>query len=188
MSATAQTALPPVEVQDDLVTKAGARKWLAVGRIVIGFFFLWPFLDKTFGLGYATPSDRAWINGGNPAQGYLMGVTGEEGVSPFKGFFEIFINPFGDVLFMFGLLGIGVAMIAGAGLRIAAVGGSLLMFFMYIAAWPIFQTGNTNPILDSHWIEALLLIISAVTLSGDTWGVGKWWGSLPVVRKNRWLR
>ena len=92
MSATAQTALPPVEVQDDLVTKAGARKWLAVGRIVIGFFFLWPFLDKTFGLGYATPSDRAWINGGNPAQGYLMGVTGEEGVSPFKGFFEIFIN------------------------------------------------------------------------------------------------
>ena len=48
--------------------------------------------------------------------------------------------------------------------------------------------GSTNPIVDSHWHEALLLIIAAVTLSGDTWGVGKWWGGLSVVRKHRWLR
>jgi thiosulfate dehydrogenase [quinone] large subunit len=49
-------------------------------------------------------------------------------------------------------------------------------------------SGSTNPLVDSHWHEALLLIISAVTLAGDTWGLGKWWGNLDFVRKHRWLR
>jgi len=96
---------------------------------------------------------------------------------------------------MAGLLGIGVAMIAGAGLRIAAA-GTLLMLFMFMAEWPAATTlvdgkvvsGSTNPIVDSHWHEALLLIISAVTLAGDTWGLGKWWGNLSVVKNHRWLR
>lgn len=190
MSATAQTAtsLPPAELQTDIVKSGIARKWLAVARLVIGWTFVWPFLDKTFGLGYATPSERAWINGGTPAQGFLSGMTGEDAVSPFAGFFKLFINPFGDVLFMLGLLGIGIAVMTGAGLRIAAWTGTLLMVFMYMAEWPFFQAGNTNPFVDSHWHEALLLIIAAVTLSGDTWGLGKWWGNLPLVRKNRWLR
>jgi len=191
MTATAQRSAATatrVERQEDVVTKPLARRVLAFSRIVIGFFFLWPFLDKTFGLGFSTPSERAWINGGTPAQGFLGGVTGEEGTSPFKGIFEIFMNPFGDVLFMLGLLGIGVAMIAGAGLRIAAVAGTVLMIFMYLAEWPVLMDGTTNPILDSHWVEACLLLVAAVTLAGDTWGLGKWWGNQPVVQKHRWLR
>ena len=48
--------------------------------------------------------------------------------------------------------------------------------------------GATNPILDSHWYEALLLIIPAMTLAGDTWGLGKWWSTTPLVQKNPWLR
>jgi thiosulfate dehydrogenase [quinone] large subunit len=43
-----------------------ATKFLAVFRVVLGVEFLWAFLDKTFGLGYATPAARAWINGGSP--------------------------------------------------------------------------------------------------------------------------
>ena len=54
----------------------GARKVLAVARIVIGFTFLWAFVDKLFGLGFATPSARAWINGGTPAQGFIKGIDG----------------------------------------------------------------------------------------------------------------
>ncbi|PWD51474.1 DoxX family protein [Serinibacter arcticus] len=194
MSATAQRATTSTtttltaESQASIVTSPLARKVLAFSRIVIGFFFLWPFLDKTFGLGFSTPAERAWINGGTPAQGFLKGMTGPDGTSPFKGFFELFINPFGDVLFMAGLLGIGVAMLAGAGLRIAAVSGTLLMIFMYLAEWPVFVAGSTNPILDSHWVEACLLLIAAATLAGDTWGLGKWWGGLDLVKKNRWLR
>jgi len=193
MSATTQPSQYRVEAetQESIVTRPGVRKVLAVARVVIGFTFLWAFLDKLFGLGFATPSARAWINGGTPAQGFIKGIDG-----PFHDVFQIVANPVGDWLFMAGLLGIGVAMIAGAGLRIAAVAGTLLMLFMFMAEWPAATTlvdgkvvsGSTNPIVDSHWHEALLLIISAVTLAGDTWGLGKWWGNLGFVRKHRWLR
>lgn len=179
------------DTQESIVTRPSVRKVLAISRIVIGFTFLWAFLDKLFGLGFATPSSRAWINGGTPAQGFIKNIDG-----PFKDVFQIFANPFGDWLFMAGLLGIGVAMIAGAGLRIAAVAGTLLMLFMFMAEWPSatalvdgkLVSGSTNPIVDSHWHEALLLIIAAVTLAGDTWGVGKWWRSLGFVQRHRWLR
>ena len=179
------------ETQESIVTRSGARKVLAVSRVVIGFTFLWAFLDKLFGFGFATPSSRAWINGGTPAQGFIKNIEG-----PFHDVFQIFANPFGDWLFMAGLLGIGVAMIAGAGLRIAAVAGTLLMLFMFLAEWPTATalvdgkvvSGSTNPLVDSHWHEALLLIISAVTLAGDTWGIGKWWGNLGFVKRHSFMR
>ena len=179
------------ETQESIVTRPGVRKVLAVARVAIGFTFLWAFIDKLFGLGFATPAARAWINGGTPAQGFIKNIEG-----PFHDLFQVFANPFGDWLFMIGLLGIGIAMITGAGLRIAAVAGTLLMIFMFMAEWPAATSivdgkvvaGSTNPIVDSHWHEALLLIISAVTLAGDTWGVGKWWGNLGFVKKHRWLR
>lgn len=175
-----------VVTQESVVTSPLARKVLAVSRIIIGFFFLWPFLDKTFGLGFSTPAERAWINGGTPAQGYLNNL---DPAQPLSSFFQtVFANPVGDVIFMLGLLGIGVAMIVGAGVRIAAVGGALLMLFMYVVALPWVAESATNPVLDSHWVEGLLLIIAAVTLAGDTWGLGKWWASTDLVRKNPWLR
>jgi thiosulfate dehydrogenase [quinone] large subunit len=193
MSATTHPSQYRVEAetQESIVTRPGVRKVLAIARVVIGFTFLWAFVDKLFGLGFATPSSRAWINGGTPAQGFIKSIEG-----PFKDVFQVFANPFGDWLFMIGLLGIGVAMIAGAGLRIAAVAGTLLMLFMFLAEWPTATSlvdgkvvsGSTNPLVDSHWHEALLLIISAVTLAGDTWGLGTWWGNLDFVRKHRWLR
>ena len=180
------TTSAAVVTQESVVTSPLARKVLAVSRIVIGFFFLWPFLDKTFGLGFSTPAERAWINGGTPAQGYLNNL---DPAQPLAGFFQsTFANPVGDVLFMLGLLGIGVAMIAGTGLRIAAVGGALLMAFMYLVALPWIGESATNPILDSHWVEGLLLVIAAVTLAGDTWGLGRWWAHQDVVRKHPWLR
>jgi thiosulfate dehydrogenase [quinone] large subunit len=165
--------------QEQIVTRRTVRQILAVARLVIGFTFLWAFVDKLFGLGFATPTERAWVNGGAPAQGFIGGIEG-----PFAGVFQVFANPFGDALFMAGLLGIGVAVMAGAGLRIAAVTGTLLMAFMYLAQLPA-ALGGTNPIVDSHWHEALLLIIAAATLSGDTWGVGKMWARIVG---NTWLR
>ncbi len=179
VSAPARVAKDATVYQEQVVTSGLARKVLAVARITIGFTFLWAFLDKTFGLGFATPAERAWLNGGTPAQGFIKGIEG-----PFAGLFQGFANPFGDILFMVGLLGIGVALVLGAGLRIAAVTGTLLMLFMYLAEAP-FALGGNNPVVDSHWHEALLLIIAAVTLSGDTWGVGRIWGRIVG---NSWLR
>ena len=59
----------------DIVTSPSARIVLAVLRIAVGFIFLWTFLDKTFGLGFSTPRQMAWIHGGQPAQGFIKGVA-----------------------------------------------------------------------------------------------------------------
>lgn len=163
----------PVTYQEDIVKSPILRKMLAFGRILIGWTFMWPFIDKVFGFGFGTPSERAWVNGGKPAQGFLKNVEG-----PFADIFHGIANPFADILFMAGLFGIGLAMLLGAGLKIAAWSGSLLLFFMYLAQFPHGQGADfhaTNPITDSHWIEAALLLLAAYGLSGDTWGLGKWW-------------
>lgn len=168
--------------QEDIVSSPILRSILAGGRIIIGFTFLWAFIDKVFGLGYATPAERAWVDGGAPAQGFMASLEG-----PTAGFFQSISGPWADWLFMIGLLGIGVAMIAGAGLKLAAWTGTLLLAFMYLAEFPIGQAnmGFTNPLVDSHWIEAVVLLVSAYGLAGDTWGLGRWWAG---VVGNSWLR
>src|SRR3954469_25688093 len=65
--------LEKVEAPGSTLTKTAAKA-LAVLRISTGFVFLWAFFDKTFGLGYATPAERAWINGGSPTKGFLSSV------------------------------------------------------------------------------------------------------------------
>ena len=77
-------AAPPLGATADGLTARPARRALAVLRLATGFIFLWAFLDKTFGLGFSTPAERAWLNGGTPSQGFLASdsVTG-----PLKSFF-----------------------------------------------------------------------------------------------------
>jgi thiosulfate dehydrogenase [quinone] large subunit len=164
---------------EDVVRNPVARWAMAILRIVLGFTFLWPFLDKMFGLGYSTPAKNAWIDGGSPTTGFL---TKNPAVvdGPFGSFFANFAGGFWDWLFMFGLLGIGVAFLAGAGMKIAAWGGTLLLALMYFAEFPIGRSGEdfTNPIFDSHWIEALALVALAYTFSGDKLGLGRWWSRI----------
>ncbi len=175
----------PLAAQATLVTSATARRWLAVTRLATGFVFLWAFLDKTFGLGFSTPVERAWINGGTPAQGFLMseGVTG-----PLQPWFQSMANPVVDVLFMAGMLAVGMAVMLGIGLRVAAVSGAAIMLLMYLAEWPfLIGAGSTNPVVDYHIVYALALILMAVLAAGDTWGLGAWWKKLDVVQRFHWL-
>lgn len=169
-----------------------AARSLAVLRIVTGAIFLWAFLDKLFGLGYATPSERAWINGGSPTEGYLSGVS----VGPLESTFHAMAGHWlVDWLFMLGLLGIGVALILGIGLWVSAVAGTIMMLGMWAAEWPLAQftssgepSMSTNPLLDYHIVYALVLIVLAATYAGATWGFGKAWAEIPIVRRYRWLR
>ena len=169
----------------------GAAKFLAFFRVVLGFEFLWAFADKTFGLGYATPAERAWINGGSPTKGFLSRVA----VGPFEETFHTIAGAaWADWLFMAGLLGIGIALTLGIGLRIAAVSGTVMMLLMWAAEWPLARftsagepTMSTNPIVEYHIIYALVLIALALTYAGHTWGLGRWWAGLPFVQRNRWL-
>ncbi len=103
---------PPARRQ--LKDNPPARLLLGVLRILFGFTFLWAFFDKLLGLGKATPSENAWINGGDPTFGYLSNNGGT-----FSSFFTGLAGQgWVSWLFMLGLLGIGVALIAGAGMRI----------------------------------------------------------------------
>lgn len=174
-----------VSSENDVRGTGPGRYALAILRLGTGFIFLWAFLDKTFGLGFSTPVERAWINGGTPSQGFL---NSDAVVGPLKGFFASIASPLTDVLFMVGMLGIGVAVMLGIGLRVSAVAGSLIMVFMYLAEWPFAAlTASTNPLVDYHIIYALALIAIAATYAGDTWGFGVPWRKLAIVRSQPWL-
>jgi len=182
--------LEHVEAPGSMLTTTAAKA-LAVLRISTGFVFLWAFLDKTFGLGYATPSAKAWINGGSPTKGFLSSID----VGPFQNTFHSLAGTtFANWAFMLGLLGIGLALILGIGLRIAAGAAVVMMALMWIAEWPLAQhtsagkpSGSSNPVTDYHFIYAVSAIVLALTYAGHTWGLGRWWASLPFVQKHRWL-
>lgn len=163
--------------------------WLAALRISTGFIFLWAFLDKLFGLGYATQSENAWMDGGSPTEGFLSGVNVGPFADPFN---DMAGQAWADWLFMMGLLGIGVAVMLGVGLRIAAVSGTAMMLLMWAAEWPLAQhdaagelTRSTNPLIEYHIIYALVLIVLAVMHAGHHYGFGRMWARVPFVERHR---
>lgn len=191
MTGTAQPVPVAVGTPIDGAASTAGAKSLAVLRLAIGFTFLWAFLDKAFGFGYATPAERAWINGGAPTKGFLSSVE----IGPFETAFHSIAGAWwADTLFMLGLLGIGVAVMLGVGLRISAVAGTVMMALMWLAEFPLATltnagdpSGSTNPLVDYHVIYALVLIAVAATAAGNTWGLGRAWQRLPLVARNRWL-
>lgn len=153
------------------------RYFWAILRICMGWLFLWPFLDKLFGLGYSTSAEAAWIAGGSPTMGFL--TFGTKG--PFAEIFQSLAgNIFIDWIFMIGLLLIGLALILGIGVRIAGYSGALMLIFMYLAG---FIPPEHNPFLDDHFIYALVMIGLTMTASGNTWGFGKKWAKSKLVSK-----
>ncbi len=141
---------------------------LAALRISLGWIFLWAFLDKLFGLGRATAPENAWLAGGSPTAGFLSFAARGPLVGLFQGMAG---NPVVDVLFMVGLLGLGLALLLGIGLKVAGVAGPLLMLLMWLAQLP----PATNPFMDNHIIYALVLAVLPLLKAGHTLGLGKWW-------------
>lgn len=160
------------------------RRWsdgvFAVLRIVVGFTFFWAFLDKLFGLGYSTPSERSWLNGGSPTKGFLSNSA----KGPFAGIYKDIAGAgWADWAFMIALLAIGVALLLGIGMRVAAVSGAVL----YLLMWTVVLPPETNPVVDDHVIGALVVLGLALVHAGDTAGLGRWWKQQPIVRAHRWL-
>jgi thiosulfate dehydrogenase (quinone) large subunit len=182
--------LEHVEAPGAMLTKTAARA-LAVLRISTGFVFLWAFADKTFGLGYSTPSAKSWINGGSPTKGFLSSVD----AGPLQGFFHTIAGTwYANGLFMLALLGIGLALVLGIGLRITAGAATLLLAGMWFAEFPLAQhtsagkpTMSANPVTDYHFVYAVATITLALTYAGHTWGLGRIWAKLPFVQHHRWL-
>jgi thiosulfate dehydrogenase [quinone] large subunit len=160
---------------------ATAARYLLAGiRIALGWLFLWAFVDKVFGLGFATPSAKSWVNGGNPTKGFLSSAKG-----PFAGFYHSIAGTgLANVLFMAGLLAVGVALILGIGMRVAAAAGALLTVSMWTAVLP----PASNPFMDDHLIYAAVLIVLALLGAGNTLGLGRVWAVTPLVRRATWLK
>lgn len=151
----------------------------ALTRLAIGWIFLWAFIDKLFGLGYSTPKEASWLEGGSPTAGFLTNAA--EG--PFKSFYNsIAGDAWADWLFMIGLAGIGGGLILGILYRIATAGGVVLLILMWTAVLP----PTTNPVIDDHIVQALVLVGLALASAENMWGLGCWWGR--VVRGNPILK
>ena len=156
------------------------RYVLAATRLSLGWVFLWAFLDKLFGLGHETPSEGAWINDGSPTRGFLGNAV--EG--PMADFYHGFAGAaWADWLFMVGLAGIGVALILGVTMRIAAAAGALLMVAMWSAVLP----PANNPFMDYHIVYALVLVALALAGAGRTLGLGGWWERTGIAKRFTFL-
>lgn len=183
-----------VVLQSEVVTSGAARMALGVLRICFGFTFLWAFLDKLLALGYSTGKnpetgavdrfgDAAWINGGSPTEGFLTFGVPED--NPFRDTFNsIAGQTWADWLFMLGLLGIGLALLLGFAIRLAGFAGAVLYLLMWLAVLPL----ENNPVVDDHLTGAVVVIVLALTLAGDTLGIGKMWARIPLVRRTSILR
>ncbi len=163
--------------------RAGAvvRYTAAAARLSLGWVFAWAFLDKAFGLGHDTAAKDAWVNGGSPTKGFLAFATS----GPFADLYHgIAGQAWADWLFMLGLLGIGLALLAGVVMRLTAAAGAVLLVLMWSAVLP----PANNPFMDDHLVYAMVLVLLAALGAGRTLGLGRWWESLPLVQRLGWLR
>lgn len=170
----------PTPTAETTRTRATRYVFAAI-RLALGWTFLWAFLDKAFGFGYATEAKNAWINGGSPTKGFLaFGAAG-----PFKDTYNAIAGAaWADWLFMAGLAALGVALLLGIGMRIAAVAGGLL----YVLMWTVVLPPENNPFMDEHLVNAALLAGLALIGAGNTLGLGRTWAKLPIVQRLPWLR
>lgn len=159
----------------------------AMVRIALGFTFLWAFLDKLLGLGFATCRsaetntvtvlcEKAWVNGGSPTTGFLQ-FAAKGPLAPF--YQSLAGNAFIDVLFMAGLFLIGFALVAGIGMKIASISGVLLMMMM----WSSLLLPENNPLIDDHVIYSLALLGLLASNKRQVWGLRSWWIKQSLVKR-----
>lgn len=125
-------------------------------RLSLGFIFLWAFFDKTFGLGFATESSKAWIAGGSPTTGFLSNAV----KGPFAEFFHSLAGvSMVDYLFMAGLLFVGLTFLFKKYVKWGAFAGAIMVFLMWLALLP----PENNPIIDDHIVYMFIFLYFAFT-------------------------
>lgn len=124
-------------------------------RFVMAFIFLWAFFDKLFGLGFATTSEKSWLNGGSPTTGFLSYAAKGPMAEVFQGLAGIALV---DWLFMLGLLFVGLTLLVNRYVLWGAIAGIIMMMLMWLAL--LFP--ENNPIVDDHIVYALVLALLAI--------------------------
>ncbi len=150
-------------------------------RILLSLILLWAFVDKVFGLGFATLPQNAWLHGVSPTAGFLK--FGSKGIFA-SVFHTLSGNLIIDILFMMGLLFVGLSLLLGISIRIACISGSLLLLLIYLSLFP----PANNPLLDEHIVYIVLLIGILVRSSKQSFGFSKKWSQLSLVKKYSLLK
>jgi thiosulfate dehydrogenase [quinone] large subunit len=195
--------IPEAEQLEPIHTK-GLQRVFGILRLMMGWTFLWAFLDKAFALGFSTgrledgtidtfAKGAAWFNGGDPTAGVFAYAL----VGPFKGFYEGIGNvtmtqqgPVANppelinILYMASMLLIGLGLMTGVMTRIAAVSGIiwLTVFYTATAMWP-----EHNPFLDDHLVYIVILVGLILANAGRYWGLGKVWQEVGFVKGRKFL-
>lgn len=151
-------------------------------RLAMGLTFLWAFVDKVFGLGFATKVEQSWLAGGSPTAGFLkFGVHG-----PFTTFYHALAGiPLVDWLFMLGLLFVGLTLTFGVFVKLGSLTGFAMLFLMYTA---VGIPPANHPFIDDHVIFMLIMIGLMLSNSGDYLGLGKAWSNSSLVQKFKILK
>lgn len=151
-------------------------------RLAMGLMFLWAFVDKVFGLGFATTPEKAWLAGGSPTSSFLQfAVHG-----PFTGLYNSLAGISAvDWLFMLGLLFVGVALTFGIFVKLGSLTGFVMLFLMYTA---IGIPPENHPFIDDHLVDMLIMVGLWVSNSGDCLGFGQSWSRTNLVQKYKILR
>ncbi|MEK9181625.1 MAG: hypothetical protein AAB786_01250 [Patescibacteria group bacterium] len=129
------------------------QKIVLVGlRLAMGLIFLWAFVDKTFGLGFATKVEKAWTNGGSPTSGFLANAVKGPFAETFHSLAGVVLV---DWLFMLGLLFVGLTLVFNKYVKWGCIAGVLMMLLMYLAL----LLPENNPLIDEHIIYILVLML-----------------------------
>lgn len=155
---------------------------LGILRLSMGLIFLWAFIDKVWGLGFATKAEGAWLAGGSPTTGFLkFGVHG-----PFMEFFNSLAgNVMVDWLFMLGLLFIGVALTLGIFTKLGSYAGALMLFLMYLG---VGIQPEHHPFIDDHFVYFFVMLAVAWSDAGKYWGFGSTWERTSLVQRHPILK
>ncbi len=138
------------------------KSLLTFFRLAIG----WVFLSA----GLRQVPDAAWS-----AAGFMRGSPN------LSGFFELMASPpfinLIDAVIPWAHLLIGLALILGICMRLAAVGGTTLMILYYI---PRFAFPDT--IVEYHLVYAGIIVYLAAVRPGRIWGLESWVAELDALK------
>jgi thiosulfate dehydrogenase [quinone] large subunit len=200
--ARTDTGIPVIEMMhEEPVRTRGLQRAVAALRIIVGWTFLWAFLDKALALGFTTGraedgtidyfSNAGWFFGGSPpagAVGFALKGPFADNIQSVTGYT---MGPAGpqvaawlDWVYMGSMLLIGLGLIFGVMTRLAAVGGIIWMavFYLGTAIWP-----EHNPVVDDHVLTVAVLVALILANAGRYYGLGKVWQGFASVRDKRYL-
>lgn len=114
------------------------------------------------------------------AAGFMSGAT------TFPWFFQLMSTaPFLtviDFVIPWAHLLIGLGLILGFGVRLAAIGGATLMFLYYLPRLDFPMVGPQNFIVEYHLVYALVIVYLAAVKAGRVFGLEGWLEQRPSVK------